>query len=409
MEEKKIWKGTRKQLYLDYESPSQEKLEKVIYTVKMDPFGRPFLEFMEEKYFFEYKLYGLESKLISRIERTYNSTEGNMGVLFNGLKGTGKSVTAKQICNRMNLPVILVTNPELISWVNEIPEDIVMFIDEYEKIFKERDSILSVMDGALESVHRRIFLLTTNQLSINENLIHRPGRIRYLKTFKDLSPEIVTEIVEDCLVHRELTAEVISFCSSLEAITIDVVKSVCEECNIHHESPKAFEDIFNVKKLSGKVDISVVIGEKVTKLFKSVKAWPREFNDEMVGENFYITEQYVGRLSEVVDRNICKIEFEDRKERIESNFLIRKLAEMGISLDQITVSSYNEDQEEYADYMEDLIDVNPSHGPSPHEIGRKLREKREKREKEIVKVEITLHTEDSYIANYVFRYKSFFS
>ena len=64
--------------------------------------------------------------------------------------------------------------------------------------------MLSIMDGATNSEHRRVFLLTTNSLYINDNLLQRPGRIRYLKTFKDLTPEIIEEIVDDFLIYKEI-------------------------------------------------------------------------------------------------------------------------------------------------------------------------------------------------------------
>ena len=338
MAEKQIWSGDRRRLYLQYESPQQEELENVIYTVGVDQFGRPFLEFMEEKYEFDYKLYGLESKLINRIVKSFASTNGNMGILFNGLKGTGKSVTAKQVCNKMQMPVILLNSPDLIGWVNEIPQQIVVFIDEYEKTFKDGDQILTVMDGALESVHRRVFLLTTNKLYINENLIHRPGRIRYLKTFKDLSPEIVAEIVDDLLAFPELRDQVISFCSSLESITIDVVKSVCQEVNIHCEPPQAFEDVFNVRKITGKFDISLVIGEKEFDLFNSVKIWPREINEEHVNEyTLQISDSYIGTITELIDYNTFKVTVEGTPANVFENLLVRRVLESGIDFQQFVV------------------------------------------------------------------------
>jgi SpoVK/Ycf46/Vps4 family AAA+-type ATPase len=306
MAEKRIWSGTRKSLYLEYESSTQERLEKVIYKANVDAFGRPFLEFSEEKYSFNYKLYGIEEELIKRIEKTYFNTRGNLGVLFNGLKGTGKSVTAKQVCNRMNLPVILLTSAELIGWVNEIPEDVVIFIDEYEKIFRERDTILTMMDGALESIHRRIFLLTTNTLSINENLLHRPGRIRYLKTFKDLSPQIVNEIVTDCLKDLSMREQVVNFCATLEHITIDAVKSVCEECNIHDELPAVFENVFNLKKITGKYDVFIIHEKEKIKVFESIRLWPTPFDEDHIGCNLNLAEYYC-KIYEIIDDRVAKV------------------------------------------------------------------------------------------------------
>lgn len=69
-----------------------------------------------------------------------------------------------------------------------------------------------------------IFILTTNSLSINENLIERPGRVRYIKTFRDLTAEIIEEVVDDLLKHKQFRNDTIRFISSLESITIVLLK-----------------------------------------------------------------------------------------------------------------------------------------------------------------------------------------
>lgn len=50
-----------------------------------------------------FKIYGMESKLIEHVMRTFENTTSNLGMLFNGIKGTGKTITAKIIANRTNL------------------------------------------------------------------------------------------------------------------------------------------------------------------------------------------------------------------------------------------------------------------------------------------------------------------
>ena len=89
-EVKKVWNADGNALYLGYPSEEFEKLENVIYKVGLDMFERPFLSKVADNFTFDYKLYGLESELIRRILKTYNATDhGNLGILLNGLKGTG--------------------------------------------------------------------------------------------------------------------------------------------------------------------------------------------------------------------------------------------------------------------------------------------------------------------------------
>jgi DNA-directed RNA polymerase subunit F len=278
-----------------------------VYALNQSMFGF-YLERLEDQFEFSHKLYGLETRLIDRVVKTWNSTDRNLGILLNGLKGTGKTVSAKVICNRLELPVILVnTNPEgggIPEFLNEIQQEVVVFIDEYEKIFGEDSELLTVMDGVLTGTSRKLFLLTTNKTYINENMLQRPSRIRYFKTFKDLSPAVIEEIVDDTLSNSKFKHDVISAISNLEIITIDIVKSIIEEVNLHNESPSEFMDIFNVKKITGKYTVYQIDtddkGKEVeTELFKGVKIYPREFDEDRIGSSIQISDRYWGTIEQV--------------------------------------------------------------------------------------------------------------
>lgn len=294
------------------------KLENAIYTLEVDLFGY-YLQRIETKFEFDHKIYGLETSFVERVCKTYHATKSNLGVLLNGVKGTGKTVTAKIICNKLNLPVILVTKPiaECHFFLNGIPQDITIFIDEFEKVFaKDKDNsadMLTIMDGALNSEHRRMFVLTTNNLHVNENLIQRPGRIRYLVTFSDLSHSVIEEIIDDRLKHKHLKDETIKFISNLEIITVDIVNSIIDEVNIHEESPDKFKAVFNVKKISGKFNI-LLVNEKdatTTELKKSVEIWPRKIEtsaEELLGNQFSAGGEVLGVISEVIAKGVFRIQ-----------------------------------------------------------------------------------------------------
>lgn len=285
-----------------------EELPVGVYSLEQSMFGF-YLEKIEDRFEFNHKLYGLETSLINRVVKTWNGTDRNLGILLNGLKGTGKTVSAKVICNELNLPVILVnSNPEgggIPDFLNKIEQDVIVFIDEYEKIFGEDSELLTIMDGVLTGTSRKLFLLTTNRTYINENMLQRPSRIRYFKTFKDLSPAVIEEIVDDVLVHKQFKAETIAAISNLEIITIDIVKSIIEEVNLHEESPKEFMDIFNVKKITGKYSVYSITkdehGKEVeTELFKGVKLYPRDFDEDRIGSSLQISDEYFGEIKEIV-------------------------------------------------------------------------------------------------------------
>ena len=64
-------------------------LPKGIYEVKLSMAGF-YLSKIAESFTFDYKLYGLNQKFIDYVLKTYENTTGNLGVLLDGIKGTGK-------------------------------------------------------------------------------------------------------------------------------------------------------------------------------------------------------------------------------------------------------------------------------------------------------------------------------
>jgi len=189
------------------------------------------------------------------------------------------------------------------GFLNSITQNITIFIDEYEKIFGDSSAMLTIMDGALNSSYRRLFLLTTNQLHVDKNLIQRPSRIRYLKKFSDLKPAVIEEIVDDLLENKSFRSACIQFMSSLEVITVDIVKSVLNEVNMHNEQPSEFEDIFNVKKIKGKYNVIIKNDDStVSELATSILLSPiPAFNEHNIGNHFYVDYQCIGVITKIIN------------------------------------------------------------------------------------------------------------
>lgn len=219
-----------------------------IYEVRLDLSGW-WLEKTGDSFVFPYKIYSLERDFLDHVKKTYNSTNGNLGILFNGTRGTGKSVSAKILANELKLPVIIVksmgeNNAGQISYLSSFNFDCVFFFDEFEKQFGDKDcSILQFMDGVYTSNYRRVFLLTTNELSVNENLLSRPSRIRYVREFGNLDRTIVEEYLDDNLSDQANRKELIDYVDTLTISTIDILKSIVEEVNIH-----GINDFLKMKK-----------------------------------------------------------------------------------------------------------------------------------------------------------------
>nr|DAT77595.1 MAG TPA: ATPase [Caudoviricetes sp.] len=232
-----------------------DALSKRVYTMNYDSDRNEiFLEDFADEFHFDFKVYGMESKLIKHIMKTFENTSRNLGILFNGVKGTGKTITAKIIANETKLPVIIINAPYpgLADFISKINCPCVLFFDEFEKNFntdKGHDlELLSIMDGVFNSQHRRVFILTTNKLYINENFIGRPSRIRYKKSFGNLPSEVVMEYLDDCLVDKSRTQEILEFIDSLAISTIDILKCIVEEVNIHNCPVSEFKQFINVEQ-----------------------------------------------------------------------------------------------------------------------------------------------------------------
>lgn len=226
-----------------------------VYKISMSKQGF-YLEYVMSEFVFDYKIYGLQEDFINHVIKTYNEAQtGNLGILLNGTKGTGKTVAAKMIANRLHLPVIIVQNMgqemnlQMMNYLStEINFDCVFFFDEYEKTFNKDTTILSFMDGVYNSESRKVFLLTTNTLSIDRNLIGRPSRILYLKKFGNLEIEAASEFLDDTLNNKEYKQEVLEFINLLSISTIDILKSVVKEINIHGiEEFRKSKSYFNVE------------------------------------------------------------------------------------------------------------------------------------------------------------------
>ena len=232
-----------------------------IYEEKSMAGSRLGLLKMADKFTFKFKVYdlGVEDTM-RRIEKTWNSdvfVEGNknLGIIFNGLKGTGKTIASKILSNRIQMPVIVVNAAYegLLSFIQSLCFECVVLIDEAEKTFRESgDVLLKMIDGVYNET-RKLYILTTNRLSIDENLLGRPGRIRYIKQFGNLTAKAVADYIKDNLHDQSKRNMILDVVDVLEISTIDILKSIVDEVNIHGEINE--NSLLNIPKASYKIDI----------------------------------------------------------------------------------------------------------------------------------------------------------
>ena len=219
------------------------------------------LEKIDDTFRFDFKIYDLECEdIMSKVIKTWTSdlfreSNKNLGVIFNGLKGTGKTIAAKLLCNRIGLPVVVISKPvdSMLEFIQSLHFESIILIDEAEKTFREEQEVLLKMIDGVYNDMRKLYILTTNKLSIDENLLGRPGRIRYIKEFSNLSAKAVNDVIDDNLKDASLKEEVLKVVDSLEISTIDILKAIIDECNIMGVVPS--DSTLNIPKAKYKMQI----------------------------------------------------------------------------------------------------------------------------------------------------------
>ena len=204
-------------------------------------------------------IYGDETNYRSkRILDTFNKNSmGNMGVMLSGLKGSGKTLLARQVAldclKTYSMPVILVKDSfhgdDFKSFMEAITCPCLILIDEYDKLYSsEKDlehEFLPILDGLSES--KKLFVMTCNYDSnLSDYLIGRPSRVRYLFKYSGIERSVMKLIVDDNIKFPERSEEICSFLSFIPNLTFDKVMVFLNEFNMYGEDPKAIFDILNI-------------------------------------------------------------------------------------------------------------------------------------------------------------------
>ena len=251
------------------------------------------------------KIYGSYDSLVDRVIKVYNTEQKNLGVLFVGEKGTGKTLLAKQICNLVKKPVLILDkvyrDGNFSKFLTDLNCEVVLFIDEFEKVFKDNDQekLLSLMDGTNNS--RILFLLTANyEGKINGHIKNRPSRVRYFVKFDSLNKAWIDEVIEDTLVNKEKhVANVHRLLTIVGKINYDLLKTVIHEVNMFDDSDiNMLLDILNVKPSDSSI-FSIKGIDKVNKrYFKTTTRYNLLAGTVNIGERWVTSEGELFRAEE---------------------------------------------------------------------------------------------------------------
>lgn len=208
------------------------------------------------------KVYEIEedTKFIDRVLKFHNSeyNNGNTGILLAGDKGTGKSMLAKRIALKSNLPIIIVDSSyplwQITKFFKKIKTETCIILDEVEKnprVWPSED-LLTFLDG-IQETNKKIVIMTCNKTNeLDDNLFDRCSRIRYYRKYEANANEVfIKEMIED----KGLTPNqpLIDFIKRFEVKSFDNINSFLDEYKLYNETTDTnfmLEDVANIMNIT---------------------------------------------------------------------------------------------------------------------------------------------------------------
>lgn len=331
-----------------------DRLPNGVFEVALNERGQLVLHRISDRFDFSYKVYGIDESFIQRVVRTFHHRSGNLGVLLHGVKGTGKTVAAKLIANKTGLPIILVNHAfkGLSEFISNIAEEVVLIFDEFEKEFENSSKLLPLLDGVLSMNGKKLFLFTSNRDHINYYMRERPNRIRYIKYYGEMERETIEEIMDDMLSHQEFRPALLETIKALNLVTIDILKNLIEEINIHKEPPTTFMDILNVKTKKHRYQCFTKEGKLVGNVGK-ISEYGLENRDYLTIED---------REMWIRTKGPWEFTLRGKPEREEEVYCIRKVKYVHEAFDEEEVGAFGEElelssPEEEEEFLEEWDEV----------------------------------------------------
>lgn len=206
------------------------------------------------------EIFDVEKAFRERVLSYFKTTqEINTGVFLKGSKGQGKSLLAKQLALESGLPIFIINRAlghriPLKEFLNAIPQEYVLLIDEFEKIIPNADIkedldiltqeyFLSLLSGTDQIGAKRLVILTSNG-DINKLFLNRPERLRYKKEYEFLSEELTHLIIDKKLLYPEFKADLLENLD-LYSCNIDILISIINEINLYQEPFSKWKSWFN--------------------------------------------------------------------------------------------------------------------------------------------------------------------
>lgn len=211
-------------------SINMDRYTDAIHLQKIDPLALP------------EKIYSTEQdeNFIKKVLKCFKNYSGNtLGVMLTGLKGSGKSVEAKLIANRSNLPIIVVDKyipaRVLKNFLTSLEDmKVCLLFDEVDKFSDDYDDdfLLQILDGMNTNGKKLVVFTANEENKINKYLKDRCSRIRYWRKFTELSQSMIEAVLKDRLNNKDEISALHDFISVfLKCVSFDNVAAFVEEVN----------------------------------------------------------------------------------------------------------------------------------------------------------------------------------
>lgn len=226
------------------------------------------------------KIYGKSDMIASHVADAYEKSDRSLGVLFSGGKGLGKSLTTRLIIEKlMNRHPVIIINKYIDGMFDflEPIKNVVYLFDEFEKTMRgnvneqssnnnattKQDQILTFLDGTASGTHN-LFLFTVNEKrELNDNLLSRPGRIRYHYQFESCDADTIKNYCKDNLKKPELESEIVDTLTATRYVSLDIVRALVDEVNTYDVTVSDAMNYLNIdfKRVSVQARVTWVLGD----------------------------------------------------------------------------------------------------------------------------------------------------
>lgn len=224
------------------------------------------------------KIYGNSQFRANHIVEAFrkNDAEHNLGVLLSGGRGLGKTLTTRLVIEQLkdDYPIIVISEymNGMADFLSHLKNTVIL-MDEFEKFMvgningddnekeqTKQETLLSVLDGNTGSSGNLYLLTVNNTHRLDENLISRPGRIRYHYVYNSEDAAVVKAYCLDNLNDKSKIDDVVNVLGSTKYVSMDIISSFVDELNKFPElSPSDVREYFNLDVNISKLKYSILM------------------------------------------------------------------------------------------------------------------------------------------------------